>query len=507
MPAVAFRFPAGRYHATPWGRHVNEADVEWPPSPWRILRALIAIWHRKLDHDRFPEGQLTGLIDTLGGQLPVYHLPHAVRSHSRHYMPVRQGKKDKPVLIFDAFVRLRPDQPVVAIWQDEELTPECRELLAELLKKIGFLGRAESWVEAELLDAWDGEINCRPSELSRDLGTGEALEPVRLIVPTSADDYRTWRAESIEAHGLDAKKLKKPQQQILQTLPEQFIDALRLETGDIHKAGWSCPPAARFVTYQRPYGCFMPQPRKRRGRQDRTVKITTARLLLAGKPLPRIEDALRIGERFRRAAIKKADIPARNGAIPSALSGHNLSTDRRHGHAFYLPEDTDGDGYIDHIIVYARAGLAGPALLALDRISRLWEHSGTEWQVIMEQYGSTAEISGTRYTGIAHQWVSVTPYMHPWHRKKNFQIEDQIRRECRERSLPEPEMEWIPEIEIHGRPRRPVHFHRFRQKRGLTQPDTSGSFWRLTFPEPVQGPLALGFACHYGLGIFRPVES
>lgn len=30
------------------------------------------------------------------------------------------------------------------------------------------------------------------------------------------------------------------------------------------------------------------------------------------------------------------------------------------------------------------------------------------------------------------------------------------------------------------------------------------SFWRLTFPEPIQGPLALGFGCHFGLGLFTP---
>ena len=47
MFALAFRFPADRYHATPWGRNVNEADVAWPPEPWRLLRALIAAWWRK----------------------------------------------------------------------------------------------------------------------------------------------------------------------------------------------------------------------------------------------------------------------------------------------------------------------------------------------------------------------------------------------------------------------------------------------------------------------------
>ena len=42
MIALSVRFIAGRYHATPWGHHVNEGLIEWPPSPWRILRALLA---------------------------------------------------------------------------------------------------------------------------------------------------------------------------------------------------------------------------------------------------------------------------------------------------------------------------------------------------------------------------------------------------------------------------------------------------------------------------------
>jgi hypothetical protein len=31
MIGIAITFPTGRFHATPWGRHVNEAAQEWPP--------------------------------------------------------------------------------------------------------------------------------------------------------------------------------------------------------------------------------------------------------------------------------------------------------------------------------------------------------------------------------------------------------------------------------------------------------------------------------------------
>lgn len=104
-------------------------------------------------------------------------------------------------------------------------------------------------------------------------------------------------------------------------------------------------------------------------------------------------------------------------------------------------------------------------------------------------------------------WQSATPYLHPWFRKKKFTVEDQIRRECRERGLPEPQIEPIEYIMINGRQRRPIHFHRLRSKRGLAQPDTKGSFWRLTFSKPITGPLALGFGCHYGLGLFQATDS
>jgi hypothetical protein len=49
-----------------------------------------------------------------------------------------------------------------------------------------------------------------------------------------------------------------------------------------------------------------------------------------------------------------------------------------------------------------------------------------------------------------------------------------------------------------GRRLKPLHFHRFRRKRGLTQPDTLGRILELRFAEPVRGPLALGFGCRAG---------
>jgi CRISPR-associated protein Csb2 len=55
--------------------------------------------------------------------------------------------------------------------------------------------------------------------------------------------------------------------------------------------------------------------------------------------------------------------------------------------------------------------------------------------------------------------------------------------------------------------RNTLAFHRFRSRRGLEQPDCTGTALRLSFPAVIPGPVALGFASHFGLGLFRAVED
>jgi CRISPR-associated protein Csb2 len=195
--------------------------------------------------------------------------------------------------------------------------------------------------------------------------------------------------------------------------------------------------------------------------------------------------------------------------IPAVLSGHGASD---HAHAFYLPgthevAGTALAGRIHHAIVFAPAGFDRETIDVLDRLRRVTEPDGRGWQLVLEGTGACDSFRSPLLE-IGTEWISVTPYLHPWHRKPRFEVPDQIRRECRERDLPEvTSIVPVAEIVAGGRARRPIHFHRFRSKPGLTQPDRQGSFWRLAFAEPIRGPLALGFACHFGLGLFEPVRK
>src|SRR5690606_27706915 len=92
MIQFEFRFPAGRWHATAWGTHVNEGVPEWPPSPWRICRALYATWFHK-HQTSIPRSVMDAMIeDLIEAPLPRFQLPVAVAAHTRHYMPSIEGK-------------------------------------------------------------------------------------------------------------------------------------------------------------------------------------------------------------------------------------------------------------------------------------------------------------------------------------------------------------------------------------------------------------------------------
>ncbi len=524
MISLNFHFLAHRYHATPWGHHVNEAQVAWPPDPWRILRALIATWRRKLDPagDEYRE-EVEGLLATLSSALPFYYLPPTVVVHTRHYMPVRDGTKDKPALIFDAAVHVAEGMPLTVTWP-VELDGRQRALLLRLTGNLGYLGRAESWVEITMEDPVDkAQPDCFPIDDGQaliDPDTGELLgERVQFLVPRTPEEYRRFRRQAFES--MHAVK-RKEKERFMKTLPKDWLDALCTDTSDLQAAGWSSPPSAKTVYYRRPVQALESQRRQTLWlSSSKRERPTTLRYALAAKPLPALEQAVRVGEWARLAAMGRAKRLLGGEHIPWQISGHGTPEGNRHQHAFFLPEDADGDGQIDHLLIHVPAGLDAQMERVLRTLRYLKDQDGNRIQLLFEGLGGSGMLAGTtRLGGTAREWTSITPYLFPWHLKlkKSLgsqerageawrQIEAQIRRECRERGLPEPEVvEEVAEIRVAGRPRRPIHFHRFRIKRGLAQPDRIGRFLRVRFREPIVGPFALGFGCHFGLGLFRRAE-
>ncbi len=525
MIAFAFRFPAGRYHATPWGRHANEADTAWPPEPARILRALIATWWRKADRERFPKPMLDGLVDALAAELPVYRLPPAVHTHIRAFMPAPTEKK----LIFDAFLRFDRRAEMIVAWSGVTLTPEQRALAAHLLARIGYLGRAESWTEARIADDWDGEVNaCARSRTDQAAFDSVPADVAASLTPVEWDERRATLMADLD----DMPKGKR--QALAATLPEHLADALAVDSGQWQQAGWSSPPPMRQIVYDRPAVGPLPthQPRRAPIKRGQPGKPEAARFLLAGRPPPRIEDTLRIAEIARLALIRREE----GVDTPRELLGRDghgpLRDDPEHAHAFYLPEDADGDGLIDHLIVYCRLGFSAEARRRLDRLSRLWlahgradeegERGRKEWRLALEDIAAPSAFPTSAVLATARAWRSATPYLKARFDKRRpnsfaaliesyrIQITSEWRRRFPGIGLPDIQPITDPgnadrfatTLGQSGRTCSTLAFTRTRSRKRASQPDACGGFFELAFEEPVSGPVAIGWGCHFGLGLF-----
>ena len=238
-------------------------------------------------------------------------------------------------------------------------------------------------------------------------------------------------------------------------------------------------------------------------------KITTAYfVILKGSKLS-VKNTLKAGEWIRSGVMGLSKQILGESLIPSEISGHGLSSDNKHEHCFYLPIDSLNRGLIDSFFIYCSKGFSESTLQVLKSLSWIQNDKGDCWNLTLENFGK-AEDFKHRFSLFQESkiWQSYSPYFHPWYKKKNFSLFDQLKKECSLRGWPVlNSIKLIPFIQKNERRLYPFHFKKFRSKKNLKQPDRQGGFWRLEFAKSVKGPISLGFSCHFGLGLFLALKE
>lgn len=458
------QFPWGRYHATPWGRNVNEGHPEWPLSPWRILRALFAAWKTRCAHLRAEdvEAALSKL-----ARPPTLHVPAMKPAHLRHYMPQighRSIGKPDTTMTFDTFASFDSRAPILVEW-DADLASGPRRALAEMAAALSYLGRSESICDAELVHR-DGH-----SELV------------------------SWRPAAAEDR-TDAELLCARQS-------FEMSDLLQ-SPDDVRKSGRLIPTGSRLVPYRRA--------------DSEQVAITAGswrptysavRLAVHPRPRPVIADAVAVGELLRRAALKKHGVPS------ESLSGKTPSGTRRvdgHQHAHYLAlargHGASAGGSIDSLIVWAPGQLDGAEFAALARVQ--WLRAGRsapgvpDFAVAVAGVGDVRDIA-PEVVGPSRRWVSHTPFAPGRHDRRLEwvrHVEVEIKRElCVFRDFPAPASVAV----IPGDVRR---YRRYRLPPKETMATSRrAAMVEVQFEHPVEGPISLGALSHFGLGLFLPDDD
>ncbi len=540
MLNLEIRFLAGKYHATPWDRQVNEGIVEWPVSPWRILRALISTWYWKA-RDDVEENTMRCLVEKLGCS-PRYRLPDASRGHTRHYMPLYRVdlSKGNSSKIFDTFATIHRNDYVGVSWPDIELSDTEARALDVLLERMGYLGRAESWVEAKRCES--GFI-CNCSPMQDGSNSNSNVEIVKTLVPLSVTQYMDWRTNWIEVQrgiklrekqskaqkkGKPIEKVKLSQKdiEIIEAqVPTDIFEALQVETTTLKKFGWSQPPGSQWITYTRPADSFQIKPGSRSGRED-VDKPTVARYSIASQAPPRLTDAISVADRVHVSLVKYSD----GSEVFTGCDDNNRPLkDHRHAHIFIESNLALGKGRrgdITHVTIYSPMGFGRDERHALDRLTKVWGHGGHDIQLILLGVGKPADIAGSDLGkgmcpifAASTTWVSRTPFIPTRHLKATragvpkldeigLQIgsaEHDLRRLLKENEFPEPvSVDLVNSTNLAGNWTRWLHFRRDRKNGEGTKSSNMGFGFRIVFPESVEGPISVGYGAHFGLGLFSP---
>jgi CRISPR-associated protein Csb2 len=507
MVNLVFRFPGGRYHATPWGNHVNEGLIEWPPSPWRIARALLATGFSKLGW-REPPPAARLLVDGLASSLPRYRLPEAIAVHTRHFMPTDSKRPEERTKVFDAFAHVGKNAELAVIWPIA-LSVESTLLLGELVTKLSYLGRAESVVEARLVgdaELPEGSV-ASPNEINR-----PGTEPIALLAPMTSTEYGAWLAEAATSEhtkgGGDKRKLAQDS-----PYPLDALAAVLIDTSFLQKHGWTQPPGSRRVHYyRRPLATTA---RRVVSRAPRVASADTALLALAsdtrrGDVLPLFTRALPQAELLHMGLVSQI-----GEVFCPELAGRDREGVRLlgHRHATLVPLDLDVDGHLDHFLVHAPVGFGADAQRALRAIRRTYAKGEAKpLFVTLAGIGTLDDFLrlGRRpvdVLGESRVWVSRTPFVPPRHVKPTrHTLEDQVQAELAARALPP-----ATRIDLIGHDASiALGFHRFIRARRdpKRQPPASRFFGlRIEFEHPARGPISLGYASHFGLGLFVPASA
>ncbi len=466
---------SGRYHAHPWGEAQHAmGGPEWLPSPWRLLRGLAAAW---FDANPPPatEAERDDLLQALGrASPPIMWLPPVSFAEVPYYQPIIHSSRLRRVLHFDHFAVLSEGDAGACFCFDLDVSLSARQqsVLALLLGRMTYLGRAESRARLSLVRAPPGNL-CKVAPAD---GAASSIETRRRVLVTcstfSAADL--WAAEPEGGH---------------------LVQAMIVE-------GRKRPPNTAWIDYALPTMLVRAQlPRRQPAAPAELPQVAAIRFgLFRRVPIP-LRELVPLARDIRDHAV--AQFEDATGESSTRLSGRdsdgNVATGHRH--AFWLPEPDPGTGNLDGCTVWLPDGVNGidprelDALLGVRRIFRDRDYPIlVVAERVIEKY---PELEPSR------RWRPLTPFLAPlhWRRgRRELTLVEQLRRSVREATDATPR---VTATRGPGSARRltTIRTHLYHGG-GWRWTNRVAAWFELEFDNPIILPRPVGADAHFGLGRF-----
>jgi CRISPR-associated protein Csb2 len=516
--AITLRFPLGVYHAQ---SQADFARAEWPPHPVRLIAALVAAAHGGEDDGLEAARAVIDRIAHAGSpliraprqrdpraaaeedELQVTDLRGASRWAPRNHelgelksgiSPRDPGRGRAEVHKVGVAIG---DLPVAFVWPDLALDGVELATLTRVAEDVTVVGTSRSPV---LVEVQTGEL---PPEVHPERATWRpaaertaGVTAVRVPDPGTLTQLDTWHARRSAPLGRDGTPAKAP-----------LVVAPRIGSVVSYVHDRDPVPVVPFDPAH--WG-------------DMLI------LRVGDDVVPKAPASFAFARAMRKALLDTYADAGEEGEAPSVLRARD-----RDPHAAFVslsfvadvddhrPGAKHANGRVLGIAIIlpheARCrGVAEQRLAVVSGLMRLID-AGTAIRVpgvgpvaVMPLPAADQRytLQEGRYRAVSNHWTTVTPIVHSRYRQRKSldALFDQVAAECRDVGLPAPSRVQVRRgPRLRGAPARIGHDELPASWTGpLKGPQAHLDVW---FDEPVHGPILLGRARHFGLGLCLPVND
>jgi CRISPR-associated protein Csb2 len=483
---IAIELLLNQYQANDWHHAHCEGLIDWPPAPWRILRAIVAGSHN-VDLPSKHRETLKGLLHKMAQVEPEYYLPQA--AYIQHRSPRPQMKPGKPPVkepgktLYAAGLLLDEQDSTIYVQYPLELS-ETEDLVLRLIfNGLTYLGRREAAAKWKLADQMP-ESNAIPKP-----------EGTKIVaVPDS---------------NLDA---------------EQLWEVLNLSAADVFaKNKQAVFPGVKQTAYQ----IKVSKPESPKTDDQQSDPVYSVKLeVIADHGVP-LNYAHQLCYNLHCSLVKHCSDYNLADEDQVVLTGQYKKGEpcQEHSHTFIQPIPDSQNRYIERLQLLSTEGYSSDALATI---------SGIQYVRVGQQWVNLQLSDFSPNLGEYHQhWTTVTPmfltrFPKTLRGKPRYFSGTQFQKDGPEHQALK-YLRFLDHLGLSGKPT----FQATSTGLGMyldgelaveAQPyETWEKFWKwqlartngkkvgrvgyqitLSFANAVQAPIGLGYACHYGLGTLLP---
>ena len=450
----------GTYRADPDGSAPTgrQTHGEWPPSPARLFAALVAADGTRDKCRRTTGAELGRLAEagppTIHADPRTHHQPlqeRYVAGQVRAKSQQQEYLARKGVLVRPG-VRVSPRNPSIRFIYDVEMSAADLAALKYRAARVGYLGCADSPVKITVAQISDPDADIYRSAAWVPNDEGEEIVNIH-----TRGDVERWAAafDAWSEHGATRSQARRHQPRAMYRHPDEPIPI----PGSGRVRAW--------LTFRQPVA----------GRQATVVAHALKQAALShyeGELPAWLHGHVNGGAEYQLARFL---------VLPNA--GHRHSDGKIHGAAVWVPggvNDMEARNLATALFSIGSLSLAGGKRLVVDRSRGGWTTEPRRW------------------TRPARRWMTVLPAVSDRHGGIDSEA---VVRWCEQAGLPRPVQFRISRkplvsggVDLHpSETRRPGH--------SQTRPYAHVG---LIFEEPVMGPVVIGAARSYGLGLCAPCD-